>query len=705
MDSCSETLGISFDAMPLGFWGSRFRGFLRFFHFDFGKLDKTNASPPIRVSLIRTMTRALGRYAGKIFAFCSALAFGLSGSLVSQTPAFGSNFQAELVGELNPGASHAFSSTTNRTAVFQERIYFWADDGSGFALWSYDGSSYAKPPVDVALPAGEPGLPSSQSFAIFQSKLYFTGTVSAGAEQELFVFSGTEISLAYNFEDFPAINLPVSGLSNGNVDSLMATPHGLFLSANGHVVGQPEVYSRALWRWDGTLMHFAGITNPAGSNNTGRLTWIDDKLYFSADGPLGNSRPWVYDPTLAWSSGPLDSATNPADLGIIGSQSAHYVTGFGSVGSKVYFGSEGFDSGVDIGKELWVYDPALPIQAEASPQTVPRNPSLVADFRAGSANSDPTDFVSAQGWLFFRLFPTSSAASIYAIDESGTVRDATGLQTYFQANNMTSFGHLRSFDDQLVFGSPFSNFGIFTYDRLQDEVTEIVPARAATGNYSALSLFQGKLYWIEGSDAAVGRELYRFDSTELFPQEVVGTVSPPSYSGPIIESVNPNPARAGSVITITGQRLSGVDSLSIDNLEVDILETSATTISASLPTALFPGLKDLVVFSDSGRLTVQDALEVAVAVDTSPIFYTKLQADRSHVKVYAKNIVSAGKVQFFHNGREIAWVRAMDETDPKLRGTDGFSYLVRSVFLMPGKNIFEIYVDGERVRRTAYTLR
>jgi hypothetical protein len=60
------------------------------------------------------------------------------------------------------------------------------------------------------------------------------------------------------------------------------------------------------------------------------------------------------------------------------------------------------------------------------------------------------------------------------------------------------------------------------------------------------------------------------------------------------------------------------------------------------------------------------------------------------------------------NGREIAWVRAIDATDPKLRTVTagpmaGVSYLVRTITLQPGKNALEIYVDGERVRRVAYT--
>jgi hypothetical protein len=71
--------------------------------------------------------------------------------------------------------------------------------------------------------------------------------------------------------------------------------------------------------------------------------------------------------------------------------------------------------------------------------------------------------------------------------------------------------------------------------------------------------------------------------------------------------------------------------------------------------------------------------------------------------MYAKNIVGAGKVQFFHNNKEIAWVRAADALNPKLRAANGAFYLVRTVELVDGKNVLEVYIDGERVRRTAYS--
>jgi hypothetical protein len=71
------------------------------------------------------------------------------------------------------------------------------------------------------------------------------------------------------------------------------------------------------------------------------------------------------------------------------------------------------------------------------------------------------------------------------------------------------------------------------------------------------------------------------------------------------------------------------------------------------------------------------------------------------IKIYARDVVGAGKIQFFHNGREVAWVNATSANDPKLNvASDG---MVRTRALVSGRNVFEIYVDGERIVRRIAT--
>jgi hypothetical protein len=62
-----------------------------------------------------------------------------------------------------------------------------------------------------------------------------------------------------------------------------------------------------------------------------------------------------------------------------------------------------------------------------------------------------------------------------------------------------------------------------------------------------------------------------------------------------------------------------------------------------------------------------------------------LRLDDKARGIYPKDPIGVGKIQFVVNGREIAWVRAADETDPKLRLAGDSNYLVRTVELAAGK--------------------
>ena len=108
---------------------------------------------------------------------------------------------------------------------------------------------------------------------------------------------------------------------------------------------------------------------------------------------------------------------------------------------------------------------------------------------------------------------------------------------------------------------------------------------------------------------------------------------------------------------------------------------------------------DGVATTTTDRLVTTKTVVIGSAAVST---WTKKLVDSS-AKIYAKNIVGAGKVQFFLNGKEIAWVNATSAADSKLRTANGASYLVRTVEFAAGKNVLEVYVDGVRTTRTAYT--
>jgi hypothetical protein len=183
---------------------------------------------------------------------------------------------------------------------------------------------------------------------------------------------------------------------------------------------------------------------------------------------------------------------------------------------------------------------------------------------------------------------------------------------------------------------------------------------------------------------------------------VTPTASTP-YAGPIVTPPAAVSFRPGAKAVLPGSNLSGVSKVSVAGLDANVKVNSAGEIEITVPSSLKPGVYDLVIVSDSGTLTVQDGLRVAsgsssVGATSEARPSTKLKEDNT-VKVHVFDVVGAGKVQIFVNGKEIAWVNATDANDSKLLN----GYLVRTVELAEGKNVIEVFVGGERVGRKAYT--
>lgn len=173
-----------------------------------------------------------------------------------------------------------------------------------------------------------------------------------------------------------------------------------------------------------------------------------------------------------------------------------------------------------------------------------------------------------------------------------------------------------------------------------------------------------------------------------------------------------------------GIGVSGIFASSITTLSSKVLVLGSAEVNADGEVAIDTelevaegGYQLQIIGTDEGGSLLTFALDAEVTgleldatvgdVDTSFKVWTKRISD-TQVKVYARNPIGAGKLQFMVNGDEIAWVRAVDENDPKLRIAQtgplaGVGYLVRTVSLEAGKNAFEIYLEGERVRRVAYT--
>ena len=204
------------------------------------------------------------------------------------------------------------------------------------------------------------------------------------------------------------------------------------------------------------------------------------------------------------------------------------------------------------------------------------------------------------------------------------------------------------------------------------------------------------------SDPGASSEVACAAGTTSQAQATVCLQSQSSYSGPTITSTGIT-VRAGATVNLLGSELSSVTGVIVDGLAADIVSKSNTSITIRVP-SVSAGLQDLVVLSGFGTLTVQGALRVVAGEGvTTQLATVSIKRIGNSVRLFVSEPAGVGKIQFKINGREIAWVRAVDATNPKLRTANGRSYFVRLAALGAGKNGVEIYVDGERVKRAAYT--
>jgi hypothetical protein len=240
--------------------------------------------------------------------------------------------------------------------------------------------------------------------------------------------------------------------------------------------------------------------------------------------------------------------------------------------------------------------------------------------------------------------------------------------------------------------------------------TTVIAGAASTGSSQTLSTQVSGLsagtyfYRVFFGDFSSSVFQFTIEGSQISQDNPVG-----SPSGVQVTSITPRTVDSCKPIEVTvlGSRLSGAVP-SIAGVDLVVVRSSDSALVFEVPAGLASGTGvNLVIRSSSGTLTIQNALDItggACATALTSGQWGK-RFGNDVVKFYAKNPIGQGKVQFFANGREVAWIRAIDETDPKLSFADGRHYLVRSFRLQPGKNRVEIRVDGERVWRATYTRR
>ena len=175
----------------------------------------------------------------------------------------------------------------------------------------------------------------------------------------------------------------------------------------------------------------------------------------------------------------------------------------------------------------------------------------------------------------------------------------------------------------------------------------------------------------------------------------IGMANP--FTGPVVNAKT-DAIRPGQSAKFSGSNFDGITKVMVGEIVLEFEINEAGELVLDIPANLAAGKYDLTVTAGSETVTVVDAFSVAGAADGEVRPSTKRLEDGT-AKVWVFDAAGAGKVQILLNGEEIAWVRTDSTQDPKL--TNG--YLVRTLELKEGKNVIEVLVDGERVRRTAYS--
>lgn len=189
-------------------------------------------------------------------------------------------------------------------------------------------------------------------------------------------------------------------------------------------------------------------------------------------------------------------------------------------------------------------------------------------------------------------------------------------------------------------------------------------------------------------------------TTIVNPPNFVPVIAPEPYSGPVIAASNQKVV-AGQELALSGERLGNISGASLAGLEASIQSQTATSLVVLVPAGLASGSYDLVLFSDQGKLTVQSAINIIASGATANSLPVRSEArllGESHAKIYAFDLVEAGKVQIIHNGKEVAWVSAKSTSDVKLRA----GYLVRTIALSQGENLIQVLVAGKTIQEFSF---
>lgn len=173
--------------------------------------------------------------------------------------------------------------------------------------------------------------------------------------------------------------------------------------------------------------------------------------------------------------------------------------------------------------------------------------------------------------------------------------------------------------------------------------------------------------------------------------------TPPQYLGPMPSQYSDRHPAIGDEVRITGKRLNLVDSVSLDSLSLAITDRAEESLTILIPEGASPGLKDLVMTGEFGRLTVISALTITNRLEKESSLNLAIETKVNvgsldgRIAVYTKGL----------KGKTLSW-KIAGKWRKTVIGSDYQVFQRRT--LDAGRDVkVDLYIDGEKQLATSIT--
>lgn len=358
----------------------------------------------------------------------------------------------ELVKDIRSGSA---TSTLSNFAVFQDKMYFSATDGTtGNELWMSDGTNAGTTLIQDYNTGTSSFNPANMK--VFNNKLFFAGTTAAtGAE--LYTYStedgiklfadirtgttGSSPSKLYVAGDklYFSASEAVSSVSRIYVTDGSSAPTVLdanFVPSNliafGDKIiaaGGPDTSNLEVYIYNGTAFTLLKDIRTNGSSSPSNFYYSPslNLIFFTARSDENGNEVWITDGTMEGTKLLKDINQSGTDPGISNSNASEFI----EYNGKVYFSA---NNGTN-GSEVWVTD-------GTTAGTV-----LFKDINVGTGSSKPSLFTSHDNLLYFVANDPAVGRELFVTD--GTVKNTKLVGDFYPGTTGSTISDIISYQNNL----------------------------------------------------------------------------------------------------------------------------------------------------------------------------------------------------------------------------------------------------------------